>query len=83
MSGDFCTALYVRLLQISHTVYVCHFKSLRVSDTSLWTYKYLEKKKITSEVQTNQANIQNYKQLAVCHDMADPDSKLSVVNDNM
>lgn len=41
------------------------------------------KKKITSEVQTNQANIQNYKQLAVCHDMADPDSKLSVVNDNM
>lgn len=42
-----------------------------------------KKKKITSEVQTNQANIQNYKQLAVCHDMADPDSKLSVVNDNM
>lgn len=40
-------------------------------------------KKITSEVQNNQANIQNYKQLAVCHDMADPDSKLSVVNDNM
>lgn len=46
--------------------------------TNIW-----KKKKITSEVQTNQANIQNYKQLAVCHDMADPDSKLSVVNDNM
>lgn len=45
--------------------------------TNIW------KKKITSEVQTNQANIQNYKQLAVCHDVADPDSKLSVVNDNM
>lgn len=82
MSGDFCTELYVMLLQISHTAYACHFKSLRDADKSLWTYKYL-KKQITSEVQNNKANIQNYKQLAVCHDMADPDSKLSVVNDNM
>lgn len=40
MSG----ALYVMLLQISHRVYACHFKSLRVSDTSLWTYKYLKRK---------------------------------------
>lgn len=82
MSGDFCTALYVRLLQISHTVYAVISRAWE-SQTQIYGPTNIWGKKITSEVQTNQANIQNYKQLAVCHDMADPDSKLSVVNDNM
>lgn len=37
------------LLQISHRVYACHFKSLRVSDTSLWTYKYLKNARYTAD----------------------------------